>query len=91
MPPPDFLSLRRRSRDQGKSGKPGHRSIGRGSCRSARADGVERRSTNSSGTRLTLTLSGRRPRGTPPPGDHAVPVPIRLLSRRRKASGERVD
>ena len=30
---------------QGKPGKPGHRNIGRGSCRSARADGVERRST----------------------------------------------
>ena len=26
-------------------GKPGHRNIGRRSCRSARADGVERRST----------------------------------------------
>ena len=33
------------SGDQGKPGKPGHRNIGRGSCRSARADGVERRST----------------------------------------------
>ena len=31
--------------DQGKPGEPGHRSIGRGSCRSALADGVERRST----------------------------------------------
>ena len=38
--------------DQGKPGRavvvrawPGHRNIGRGSCRSALADGVERRST----------------------------------------------
>jgi hypothetical protein len=30
--------------DQGKPGEPGHRSIGRGSCRSALADGVDRES-----------------------------------------------
>jgi hypothetical protein len=28
-----------------ETGEPGHRSIGRGSCRSALTDGVERRST----------------------------------------------
>ena len=31
-----------RSGDQGKPGEPGHRNIGRGSCRSALADGVGR-------------------------------------------------
>jgi hypothetical protein len=31
--------------DQGKPGEAGPRNIGRGSCRSALADGVERRST----------------------------------------------
>ena len=36
---------KKRSGDQGKPGKPGHRNIGRGSCRSALAGGVERRST----------------------------------------------
>ena len=76
-------------RDQGKPGEPGHRNIGRGSCRSALADGVERTPVNSSGTRLTLALGGGL-EGPHPPGNHAVPVPIRLLSRRRKASGERV-
>ena len=35
----------RSSNHQGKPGEPGHRSIGRGSCRSALTDGVERRST----------------------------------------------
>jgi hypothetical protein len=29
--------------------------------------------------------------GVTPPGDHAVPVPIRLLSRRRRASGEQIS
>ena len=32
-------------RKRGKPGEPGQRNIGRGSCRSALADGVERRST----------------------------------------------
>ena len=32
--------------------------------------------------RFYNACSGRRPRGTPPPGNGAVPVPIRLLSRR---------
>jgi hypothetical protein len=57
--------------DQGKPGKPGHRSIGRGSCRSARADGVEHRST--------AVVRGRSPApdggpGATPPGD-STPAP----------------
>ena len=42
--------------------------------------------------RLTLALAalGGGLEGPPPPGNGAVPVPIRLLSRRRKASGEHV-
>ena len=63
------------SGDQGKPGKPGHRSIGRGSCRSARADGVERR-VNSSGTRLTLTLGGGL-EGPPRPVITPYPFPSR--------------
>ena len=47
-------------------------------------DGWSRTPVHSSGTRLALKLSGGlERRGTPPPGDHAVPVPIRLLCRRR--------
>ena len=74
-----------RACDQGDQGKtrrgvvalPGHRNIGRGSCRSAGADGVGT-PVHSSGTRLTLAPQAAA-QGTPPPGHHDVPVPIRLL------------
>ena len=66
---------------------PGHRNIGRGSCRSALADGVERRST--AVVRGLSVHSRRRPSGSLRPVNRSPP-PIRLLSRRRKASGERV-
>ena len=50
------------------------------------AGGWSETPVNSSGTRLTLTLDGGL-EGPPPPGDGAVPVPIRLLCRRRKGVG----
>ena len=43
----------------------------------------ERRSTLSSGTRLTLTLGGGPRDPSPPYGDRAVPVPISLHTIRR--------
>ena len=58
-----------------------------GSCRSALADGVERRST--AVVRGLSVHSRRRPNGSLRPVNRPPP-PIRLLSRRRKASGERV-
>ena len=66
---------------------PGHRNIGRGSCRSAGADGVERRST--AVVRGLSVYSRRRPNGSLRPVNRPPP-PIRLFSRRRKASGEHV-
>jgi hypothetical protein len=62
-------------------GKPGHRSIGTGSCRSARADGVERRST--------AVVRGRSPALDGGPRDpsarrqHSGPSSIRLFSHGR--------
>jgi len=49
-----------------KPGEPGHRNIGRGSCRSALADGVERPGQQQSGTRLTPALGGGLSREDPP-------------------------
>jgi hypothetical protein len=82
--------------DQGKPGEPAHRNIGRGSCRSALADGVERRSTavvrglSVYSYLLTYLLDGgpmghtaRSRKPSPPP--HPA---IRHFSRRRKATGE---
>ena len=70
--PPTFIQvIRHPVIREGKPGKPGHRNIGRGSFRSALADGVERRST--------AVVRGRSPApdGGPwaiPPGD-STPAP----------------
>ena len=66
---------------------PGHRNIGRGSCRSALADGVERRST--AVVRGLSVYSRRRPNGSLRPVNRSPPLHPPLQSASEGIGGAR--